>query len=182
MVNNMNIKTLKIIGTIIACILPFPLHFLYDAFPNFITSIFLPVNESIWEHMKLLFGSIILSGIIQKIIARIKKEDINNICFSNFIAALISIPIFLIVFLPVYYSIGENFIVTIIIMFISIMISEFVSYKLMNEKDYKYENITIFFVFLVYIIFTILTYYPIKNDLFIDKETKTYGIAKKESK
>ena len=94
----MKIKTLKIIGAVIALTLPFPLHFLYKMFPNFITSIFLPVNESIWEHMKILFGSIILSGVIQKIITIIKKEEINNICFSNFIAAISSIPIFLILY------------------------------------------------------------------------------------
>lgn len=172
----MKIKTLKIIGTIIALTLPFPLHFLYKMFPNFIASIFLPVNESIWEHMKILFGSIILSGVIQKIITIIKKEEINNICFSNFIGAISSIPIFLILFLPVYYIISENMIITIIIMFMAIIASEIISYKLMNEKDYKLENKTIFFGIIVYIIFGILTYYPIKIDLFKDSKTNTYGI------
>lgn len=172
----MKIKTLKLIGTIIACILPFPLHYLYEAFPNFISSIFLPVNESIWEHMKLLFGSIILAGIIQKLIVINKKIKINNVCFSNFIAALISIPIFLLLFLPIYFTIGENFTVTIIIMFISIIIAELISYMLMNEKDYKFENKTIFFVIIVYVLFTLLTYFPIKNDLFKDPTTNKYGI------
>lgn len=172
----MEIKTLKIIGTIIALILPFPLHFLYNLIPNFITSIFLPVNESIWEHMKILFGSIILSGIIQKIIVIVKKEKINNICFSNFIAALSSIPIFLILFLPVYYIIGENMIVTIIIMFIAIIIAEIISYKIININDFKLENKTIIFVIIVYIIFGLLTYNPIKIDLFRDPENNTYGI------
>ena len=174
----MKIKTLKIIGTVIALILPFPLHFLYDLMPNFITSIFLPVNESIWEHMKILFGSIIISGVIQKLIAKIKKEEINNICFSNFIAALASIPIFLILFLPVYYIIGENMIVTIIIMFTAIIISEVISYKIINMHNYNLENKTFIFVIVVYIIFTVLTYNPIKIDLFKDPETNTYGIEK----
>lgn len=174
----MNVKTLKIIGTIIALILPFPLHFLYDLMPNFITSIFLPVNESIWEHMKILFGSIMISSIIQKLIALYKKEKINNICFSNFIAALSSIPIFLILFLPVYYIIGENMIVTIIIMFISIIISEIMSYKIIHMKNFNLENKTIIFVIFVYIIFGLLTYYPLKIDLFLDTQTNTYGIEK----
>jgi len=149
MVIIMNIKTLKIIGTIIALILPFPLHFLYNLIPNFITSIFLPVNESIWEHMKMLFGSILIAGVIQKIIVILKKEKINNICFSNFIAAISSIPIFLILFLPVYYIIGENIVVTIIIMFITIVIAKLISYKIMNMDDFKLENKTIFFVIIV---------------------------------
>ncbi len=31
------------------------LHFLYDAFPNLLTMFLAPVNERIWEHVKLLF-------------------------------------------------------------------------------------------------------------------------------
>ncbi len=172
----MNKKILKIIGVIIAFILCFPLHFLYDKFPCFLTSIFAPVNESIWEHMKLLFGSIIVSGIIQKLIIIYRKEKINNICFSNFIGALLSIPIFLILFLPIYFIIGKNFIITISIMLLTIILAEIISYKIMNQKDFKMENKTIIFVIIIYSIFTLLTYFPLKNVLFIDPTNSTYGI------
>lgn len=172
----MNKKILKIIGVIIAFILCFPFHFLYDKFPCFLTSIFAPVNESIWEHMKLLFGSIIVSGIIQKSIIIYRKGKVNNICFSNFIGALLSIPIFLILFLPIYFIIGENFILTISIMLLTIILSEIISYKIMNQKDFNMENKTIIFVIIIYSIFTLLTYFPLKNVLFIDPTNNTYGI------
>ena len=174
----MSKKKLKIVGIIVAFILCFPLHFLYNKFPSFLTSIFAPVNESIWEHMKILFGSILISGIIQKIIVIIKKIKINNIIFSNFIGAVASMPIFLVMFLPVYYFIGENFVVTIIIMFIAIIISGVISYIIMNKEDLKLENITVFLVIIVYIIFAILTYFPLENGLFIDPKNLTYGINK----
>ena len=61
----MKLKILKIFGIILAFFLCFPLHFLYDKLPCFITSIIAPVNESIWEHMKILFGSIIISGVVK---------------------------------------------------------------------------------------------------------------------
>ena len=128
--------------------------------------------------MKILFTSIILSGVIQKIIVILKKEKINNICFSNFIGAISSIPIFLVMFLPIYYIIGENMIVAITIMLLSIIIAEIISYIIMNKEDFKFENKTIFFVITVYIIFTILTYYPLEIDLFMDPKTHTYGINK----
>lgn len=174
----MDKKKLKILSVIIAFGICFPLHFLYDKFPGFLTSIFAPVNASIWEHMKILFGSIILTGVIQKIITIIKKEKINNVCISNFIGALSSIPIYLIMFLPIYYTIGENMIVAISIMLITIIIAEYISYKLMNKEEFKLEHITVLFVIIVYVIFAILTYYPIKNNLFINPETSTYGIKK----
>lgn len=174
----MNKKKLKIISIFLAFALCFPLHFLYDIFPSFITSIFAPVNESVWEHMKILFGSIMLVGIIQKIFLIIKKQKVNNICFSNFIAAVTSVPIFLIIFLPIYSIIGHNMIVTIIIMFIAIALTELISYIIMNKNDFKLEKVTILFAIFVYVIFTILTYYPLKNNLFIDPTTKLYGIRK----
>ena len=173
----MNKKKLKILGVILAFILCFPLHFLYDLMPNFITSIFLPVNESIWEHMKILFGSIILSGVIQKIIVISKRLEFNNICFSNFVGAISSIPIFLIIFLPIYYNFGHNLVITIIIiMFITIVISEYIAYKVMMMSDLYQENKTILYVVIVYIIFTIFTYFPINNNLFIDPITGILGI------
>ena len=174
----MNLKKLKIISIFIAFGLCFPLHFLYDKFPSFFTSIFSPVNESIWEHMKLLFGSIILTGIFEKIYLIIKKETINNICFSNFIGALLSIPIYLIIFLPLYSFIGESMILAISVMLISIIAAEYISYKLIFTKELKLEKVTVLFVIIVYVIFTLLTYYPIKNDLFFDKKTSSYGISK----
>ena len=172
----MSKKKLKIIGTLIAFLLCFPLHFLYDKFPNFITSIFGPVNESIWEHMKILFGGILLSGVIQKIIVIFKKEDYNNICFSNFVAAIVSIPIFLILFLPVYYVIAENMPVTIFIMFIAIVLAEVVSCLLMKKHDLGMEKLTILFVIIVYFIFTFLSYFPPRTEIFLDPKDKIYGI------
>ena len=36
-----------------------PLHFLYDWFPNPVTALLSPVNESLWEHGKLIFWPIL---------------------------------------------------------------------------------------------------------------------------
>ena len=174
----MNKKKLKIIGVIVAFAICFPLHFGYDKFPNFITSIFFPVNESIWEHMKILFGSIIIAGVVQKIMILFRKEKVNNICFSNFVGALLSIPIYLMLYLPLYNIIGESMILAISVMFITIVIAEIISYIIMNRRDYGMENKTIFLVALVYIIFTFLTYYPLEINLFLDKKELIYGIKK----
>lgn len=152
----MSIKKLKLIGLVVAFILPFPLHFLYELFPNFLTSIFAPVNESIFEHMKLLFTSILIAGITQKLIVKAKKLDINNVCFSNFLAAISSIPIFLVMFLPYYYFVGESLIITIIIMFIAIFLAELISYKIMQLPKFKMENITILSAIITYITLHIL--------------------------
>ncbi len=174
----MNLKKLKILAIVIAFGFCFPLHFLYERFPNFITSILSPVNESIWEHMKILFGSILLAGIVQKIIILFKKVKVNNVCFSNFVAAVGSIPIFLIIYLPIYYIFGSKMVINILVMLVAIILAEVISFVIMNKRDFKMENITIFFVILIYIVFGILTYYPLKIDIFIDPTNSIFGIAK----
>ncbi|MBE6158172.1 MAG: hypothetical protein E7160_05230 [Firmicutes bacterium] len=173
---------LKLIGTTIAFLLTFPIHFLYSKFPNIITSIISPVNESIAEHMKILFTSILIAGVIQKLIVIKKNLKINNVCISNFIAALLSIPIFLIMFLPLYKLIGENLPITIIIMFIAIIISELISLYIMTKNDLKLENKAIIFTIIIYMIFYTLTIYPPDTNFFIDPINNTKGIKKDISK
>lgn len=175
----MSLKKLKIIGIVLAFLLAFPLHFLYDTFPSFITSIITPVNESIWEHMKIIFGSILFSGVIQKIIVIKKELKYNNICISNVISAFLSIFIFLIIYLPIYNIIGENFIITIIIMLITFIISQIITVFIIKlKKDLHMENYAILFTILIYVTFGLLTYYPPQNKLFKDPMTNIYGIKK----
>ena len=167
-----------IISTIITFLLCFPLHFLYQKIPCFITSIISPVNESIWEHMKILFTSIILMGTIEKLYTKIKKLNYNNILFYNYINAIISIPIFLLFFIPIYNNIGENLPIAIIIMFISIILSKLITSKLINQKDLKLEQISIILIIITYMIFALLTYFPPKLDLFLDPQSLKYGLPK----
>ncbi len=175
----MKLKSLKILGVIIAFILCFPLHFFYDKLPCFITSIIAPVNESIFEHMKIIFGSILISGVIQKIIVKVKRLPYKNVCISNVIASISSVFIFLILYLPIYYKIGENFPVTIFIMLLVIIISQIITIFIINyKKDLKMENISILLVLVIYTIFGILTYYPPQNNLFLDPISLEYGIKK----
>lgn len=166
----MKLIKIKILGVVLAFLYSFIIHELYNKMPCFITSIISPINESIFEHMKIIFGSLILSGVTQKIIVILKKYKYNNICFSNFLAAILGIFIFLIMFLPVYYTIGENLPITLIIMFITYIIAEYISYTIIKKPDLKLENKTIVFVIIIYIIFGLLTYYPLNSPLFIEKQ------------
>ena len=61
----MNLKKIKIINVIGTFLLCFLIHEAYSIFPNTLFSIFFPVNESIWEHMKMLFTAILVFGLIE---------------------------------------------------------------------------------------------------------------------
>lgn len=174
----MNLKKIKIIscfGVFLMCTL---CHFLYDWFPNTIFSIFFSVNESIFEHMKMLFSATLLYGIIEFIL--LVKCDIkhNNYLFNLLISGLCNIAIFLIIYLPVYYVFGEIMIFTLIWLFISICITEFISFNLLQLENIKNSNIfSLIGIIIIYIIIGYLTYYPPKLDFFFDPEEKKYGIS-----
>ena len=84
----MNLKKIKIISSIGIFLLCFLFHFLYNWFPSSLTAIFFPVNESIWEHMKLLFSAVIFFGIIEYIILQKFKISYNNFFASLFVSAI----------------------------------------------------------------------------------------------
>jgi len=174
----MNLKKIKIISTIGIFLLCFPFHFLYDWLPNSLFSIFFPVNESIWEHIKMIFTASIIYGVIDYILLYKYKIKHNNFFLSLFISSLSLIPIFLLIFLPIYYKIGNKMIVTIFIMFVSILISQIISYYILRAKKmHKYfEYVSIIFIIFTYIVFGYLTYNPIKSKLFFDPMEEKYGI------
>ena len=173
----MNLKKSKFISTIGIFSLCFLFHFIYQWLPCSITSIFFPVNESIWEHMKLLFSAVVFYGIIDYIILKKFKIKYNNFFTALFISALTIIPIYLIMFLPVYYKLGESMVITIGIMLVAIIISQVISYKILKARDFDILNIlSLILIIISYIVFAYLTYNPIKSELFFDTQEEKYGI------
>ena len=173
----MTLKKSRIISTIGIFLVCFLFHFLYSWLPSSITAIFFPVNESIWEHMKLIFSAVIFYGIIDYIILQKFNIKYNNFFTSLFITAFTIIPIYLAMFLPEYYKIGQNMVITIGIMLVAIIISQVISYKILKSKDFDKLNIVSFVLIIIsYIVFAYLTYYPIKNELFFDTQEEKYGL------
>lgn len=173
----MNLTKTKIISVITIFILCFLFHFVYHIFPNPISAIFFPVNESIWEHIKMLFTAIIFNGIIDYFILKKWNINFNNFFLSLFVSAFASIPIFLILYLPFYYKVGPKMILNIGILFITIVISQAINYWIQKRSNIKSMNIaSIILIIISYIVFGYLTYNPIKSDIFFDHMEEKYGI------
>ena len=173
----MSLKTTKIIGFFAIFLLCFLFHFLYDWFPNSLFSIFFPVNESIWEHMKLIYSSFIFYGLFDYLLLKKNKIYFNNFLLQLFFIPLVGIVLYLIIFIPIYKMIGENMIISIGLLGIIIIIEQILSYFILQYKEIKYQNlIGIIGIILVYIIFGYLTYKPIENYIFFDTVKDKYGI------
>lgn len=173
----MNLKKIKIIAVIGIFFLSFLSHFTYNIFPNLIFSFTFPVNESIWEHMKIIFTSILLYSIIDYILLKKNKIKYNNFPFQLYFTALSAIPIYLVIYIPLYKLLGENIIISITLLLLVYIISQWISYHILKEKEIKILNtIAIPIILLSYLGFIYLTYNPIHNYIFYDTAKEKYGI------
>ena len=173
----MNLKKLKKIDGFFIFLLCFPFHFLYEWFPNSLFALFFPVNESIWEHMKLFLSSITFVSLFD--IWCLKKYAIpfHNFFLNLFLSIFLGILCFLILYLPLYYKIGEKMFLTFLLLFLVILTTQIFSYFFLKLKEIKWgEKIALFLLVALFLLFGYFTYYPPKTDLFFDKMEEKYGI------
>ncbi len=176
----MTLKKIKIINVFIFFALSFLWHFLYDWFPSFITSVFFPVNESIWEHMKIIFGVIIFGSCISVFLMNKFKVKYNNLYVEIITKAIVGVIFYLLIFIPLYKLLGENMFISITLMLITYILVEFIGYKILSLEDLNIKILPVILIVLSYILFALLTYYPRHNFLFFDEVNLSYGISTKK--
>ena len=167
----MSLKLWKIISVVLVFLVSSLFHFIYVWMPNFFTSLIFPVNESIWEHLKLIFTSCIFYTLISNFYYKDK-----NVFLLGYLRGMFTIIILLIIYLPLRKLFGEIIYITLSVLFISIVISGFIVNKILKKHYAKLNIISVFLIIINFIIFTYLTYNPIKDFLFYDTESNKYGI------
>ena len=172
----MTLKKIKIINIILFFSLSFLWHFMYDWFPNFLTSIFFPVNESIWEHMKIIFGVIVFGSLISLILMNKFHIKHNNFYVEIITKAVLGVLFYLIIFIPLYKWLDENMFISISLMLITYIFVEIIGYKILKLNEMNINILPIILIFLCYILFFLLTYYPPHNFIFFDEIKLIYGI------
>lgn len=173
----MKLKKFIWINTFSIFVISFLAHFLYEWFPNSLFALFFPVNESVWEHMKMLYSCIMFYGIMEYFIYKKLRYPVNNFLLSLFLRGYLSIPIYLIIYLPLDKIFGHHMIIAISVLFISILLSEIISYFVKQKENSSILNLlSIFLIIIGFIIFGYLTYHPIKTNLFYDEHHHKYGI------
>lgn len=175
----MNLKKLKIVNVVIFFALSFLWHFVYDLIPNFVTAIFFPVNESIWEHMKIIFGVIIFGSLISLILMQKFKIKHNNFYVEIVTKGILGVIFYLAIFIPLYNIFGENMFISITLMLITYIVMEFIGYKILLLDELDIKILPIILIVLCYILFALLTFYPPHNTIFFDEIKLIYGIPEK---
>lgn len=172
-------KKIKIFITILAFSLAFPIHFLYTYCPNTIVGVVAPINESVWEHMKIIYTAIIISSVVELIIYKIKNIKVNNFMISIPVISIIGISIYLTIYMIISLFIPHNLYISIGLLFLVFILCEILSYKILNSNKIDYGKlIGLILLIISYAIFVYFTYNPLKTPLFLDTTNNTYGIKK----
>lgn len=170
------IRNYQIFSIIFTFILGSLLHFTYDlSGRNTIVGLFSSVNESTWEHLKLLFFPMLLTTIIGYFY--LDKKVKNFIC-SKTIGIIISM-LFTVIFFYTYTGIlGKNIaIIDIASFFIATILGEFIAYILIINRFKCNSRTSIIILSILLVCFVVFTFYTPKIGLFKDPITNKFGIT-----
>lgn len=174
--NDKKLQKLKKIDVFLIFALCFPFHFLYEWFSNSLFALFFPVNESIWEHMKLILSSITLVGLFDLWYMKKNSISFHNFFLSLFLPIVFGISLYLAIYLPIYYKIGENMFFSIFLLFLVLIATQVLSYFLLKQEEAKWwDKMARYLLVGVFLLFGYFTYHPPKTDLFYDKVNEKYG-------
>ena len=177
MLKKNHILIFEIVSTIFIMILGTLLHFTYEwSNNNVLVGTFSAINESTWEHLKLLFFPMLITTIIGYFIF---QDTFPNFLCSKTIG-IISAMLFTVIFFYTYTGIiGTNYAFLNILTFIlSVIIGEYVAY-ILTINNFTFNKIfCVSILILLTVSFFIFTFNPPKINLFKDPINGSYGIQK----
>lgn len=166
----------QIAGFLFTSVLGTLLHFLFDASGQAITAaLFSAINESIWEHMKLLFYPMLLFAILERRLLKDPGPYFWCIKLKGILLGLIWIPV-------IYYT--YTGILGVRIDWLNIAIFFFAAGVAFRRETIQFRDgcscplspvLSIFLLGLIVLLFTIFTFYPPHIPLFQDVPTGKYG-------
>lgn len=174
----MSLKRIKIINVVFLFLLSFLWHFMYDWFPNTIFALVFPVNESIWEHMKIIYYCLFMGSILEFVLCKKNNIKINNFYIEAMVKSILGVIFYLIIFIPLYLWLGESMLISISLMLITYIFMEYIGYKILTGEEMNINILPVIIIVLGCIMFVILTFYPLHNFLFFDEVKFGYGILK----
>ena len=162
-----SLKSYILTGIILVSALGTFLHFAYDLSDNnFLVGLFTPINESIWEHTKLIFFPILIYGLFLSL----KQSDVYPDIYSvTILGALVGVFLIITTFYTYSGIIGNHFaFVDISIFYVSVITAFYVTYKTALSSNIKKWSTTLTLLSILMIgLYINFTLYPPNIPLFI---------------
>ena len=162
-----SLKRFCIIGAILTIIFGTILHFAYEwSGNNFFVGLFTPVNESVWEHMKLLFFPMLAYALIGGKRVEEQYPCIYNAMFAGILAGLALIPTLFYTYTGV---LGFNVDwLNIVIFIVSVLAAYVVVYKVAEKCKWKDSKLLRYIMYALILAFMVFTVYPPELGLFAE--------------
>lgn len=143
------------IAAITAAVLGCGLHFLYDILPNALVAVFAPINESPWEHLKLLFWpTLIAAGVLAW-----KSRNREGTWSAFFLAELVMPLALLSVFAALVATGADSVVADILLYFLTMFGGFFLAYRLRNNGTVeRFGGFLLMFVILYGSMLILLTF------------------------
>ena len=163
-------------GFMFTAVLGTILHFVFDwTGGNVVAALFSAVNESIWEHMKLLFYPMLLYAILSY--GRWGREETAFwwVSLAGTMLGLILIPTLYYTYTGALGVEADWFNIT--IFFLAAGVSFWLESRLLarNWECALYSKLAFALILLIGVAFTVLTFYPPEIPFFRDPMTGSYG-------
>ena len=166
----------QMVGFVFTAVVGTLLHFLFDwTGGNVVTALFSAVNESIWEHLKLLFYPMVAVGVIQYFFWGEDRESFWCIKLIGILTGLILIPVVYYTYTGVLGINADWFNVT--IFFLAAAVAYWVE-TILFQRDFRCpvsNGLCVAVIALIGVVFTVFTFLPPHIPFFRDPVTDTYG-------
>ena len=166
----------QVLGFAFVSVLGTILHFLYDWTGNTFAALFSAVNESTFEHMKLLFFPMLLFSIIESFFFGSEYENFWCVKLEGTLQGLLLIPVLFYTLTGIFGTTPD--IVNISVFFVSAALASVYETRLFKKGSApckKRLSVVIFAA--IAVIFGILTFFPPEIPLFRDPISGSYGLC-----
>ena len=153
------------------------LHFLYDVCPVPLVGLFAPVNESVWEHLKLLFWPMLLMTAAEYMAYGNGRKNFIQAKTAGLLVGLAAIPVLYYAAKP--FAGVDCLPVNLLIFALSTAAAWLVSFKCMISEKGSAPAAAAAAILLftsIALLFVSFTFSPPRNELFRDPQTGTYGL------
>lgn len=138
-----------------------------------------PVNESVWEHCKMVVLPMIVFWVLSYLRLRKGRLIERNRWFTGALAALLA-SILTIPLLFYFYTSAfgiESIIIDIIILLVAIVWGQMLGYHVYQYGKSMPFKLSIFFIIAILLVFIVFTFKTPQLPIFRDPVTGTYGIS-----
>jgi hypothetical protein len=166
----------ELTGIVVVFLLGALFHFLFEltgSHPP--VGAFVPVNESVFEHLKLTYWPTVIWAIFSY---NFLRSTANNFIIAKATAVII-MPLMVLAIFYTYTSFtDDNVIIDILSLLAAVAVGQYINYLILKFRPLPVwlTVLSVFLIAVVACLYVVLTFYPPHTQLFMDTNTNAYGI------